>query len=509
MPNGGQERRLRQHPHQHTDGTRPALQGDHSAHFFGFSLKVPFWYPQKRYENIAKKRGILPMRGLTLSIRRLLTRSAAGLLMLLGMAGGASFVPAVAVAASAGAMTPAIGAHPQYQIIGSANPDVTFGCQLTTPAGCYGPAQIRAAYNIQPLLDAGITGAGRTIVIIDAFQSPTIQSDLHTFDTLFGLPDPTLNIIAPDGLTPFDPNDDNMVGWSGEITLDVEWSHAVAPGATIDLVLAKSNDDEDILSATKYAIEHNLGDTISQSFGENESCVPKDVLTKEHALFALAALKGMTVFASSGDWGAAQLTCDGSTYTLAASSPASDPLVTAVGGTLLDADGLTGAYHSETAWNEPQIEVGTGGGFSVLYPRPAYQIGSTGKHAGRGVPDVAYNAGVFTGVLTVWTAFGGTFVFRFGGTSAGSPQWAGIAALADQKAHHRVGFVNPALYLLSHTKEYAKDFHDITTGNNTFVGEGGNGITVTVNGFNAAQGWDPTTGLGTPNVANLLSLLCH
>ena len=231
-----------------------------------------------------------------------------------------------------------------------------------------------------------------------------------------------------------------------------------------------------------------------------------------HDLFVLAALKGITVFASSADQGAALPTCDGSTFFKSVSSPASDPLVTGVGGTLLDADGLTGAYHSESVWNEPAIEAASGGGFSTLYSRPAYQIGSTGRNNGRGVPDVAYNAGVFTGgVLAVWSSsgFGANLLFGFGGTSAGSPQWAGITALADQKAHHRVGFINPVLYALSFTKDYAKDFHDVTTGNNTFVGEGGDGVTVTVQGFNAAKGWDPATGLGTPNVANLLSLICE
>ncbi|HEY7349942.1 MAG TPA: S53 family peptidase [Ktedonobacterales bacterium] len=443
------------------------------------------------------------MPGFTQSIRRLLTRSATGLFLLLNMVGGAAFVPAVAVAAASGSMTPAIGAHPHYRLATKTpqgTQDAIFSCQLpTTTFPCYGPQQIRGAYNIQPLLDAGITGKGRTIVIVDAFQSPTIQDDLALFDAVFGLPDPTLNIIAPDGLTPFDFNDDNMVGWSGEISLDVEWAHAVAPDATIDLVLAKSNDDADILSATKYAITHNLGDTISQSFGEDESCVDPAILKQQHALFALAALKGMTVYASSGDDGAAQPTCDGSALHVAASSPASDPLVTSVGGTNLTADLDTGAYQSETAWDDGFGQ--SGGGFSVKYARPFYQIGATGHNKGRGVPDVAYNGGVFGGVVTAWgVPFGVGAFFIFGGTSAGSPQWAGISALADQKAHHRLGFINPALYVILHTSLYAKDFHDITTGNNRFDG---------VQGFDAGKGWDAVTGIGSPNVANLLALLCH
>src|SRR5262249_44403692 len=153
-----------------------------------------------------------------------------------------------------------------------AAPNATiFNCQVRATNRCYSPQQIRTAYDIQPLLDQDIDGTGHTIVIVDAFQSPTIQHDLALFDSTFGLPDPTFNINAPDGLTPFDPNDGNQVGWSAEISLDVEWAHAVAPGATIDLVLAKSNEYADILSVTKYAVDHNLGDVISQSFGEAES----------------------------------------------------------------------------------------------------------------------------------------------------------------------------------------------------------------------------------------------
>lgn len=201
-----------------------------------------------------------------------------------GFAGLVSFAVPVhiahaTVAARGSRLTPAVMQAPHYVVYaGTVSEGRTFRCQTTTPAGCYGPQQIRQAYEIQPLLDSGITGKGRTIVIVDAYQSPTIGSDLHTFDQLFGLNDPTLNIIAPDGLTPFDQSDANQTGWAGEITLDVEWAHAIAPDATIDLVLAKSNADADILSATTYAVNNNLGDVISQSFGEAESCADPAIL---------------------------------------------------------------------------------------------------------------------------------------------------------------------------------------------------------------------------------------
>jgi subtilase family serine protease len=410
-----------------------------------------------------------------------------------------------AAAASGGAKTPAIGVSPHYKVAGHANPAAppTFTCQVTTPAQCFGPAQIRAAYGIDKV---NADGAGRTIVIVDAFQSPTIQHDLDLFSQVFELPAATVNIVAPDGLTPFNQADPNQTGWAGEISLDVEWAHAVAPAANLTLVLAKSNDDADILSATKYAVDHNLGDVISQSFGEDERCVTPEIDAAQHRVFQAATLKGITLLASSGDQGAAQPTCDGSSFSKAVSSPAVDPLVTGVGGTLLDADGLTGAYHSETTWNEPDFEAGTGGGFSTKVPTPLFQ-----KQLGlpsRGVPDVAYNAGINTGVLTVWSTSGqgADLLFIFGGTSAGSPQWAGLTALAAQLRHARVGYLNPQLYALSLARPiYTALFHDITTGDNTFHGEAFGDPTI--QGFPATRGWDPATGLGTPKANNLVPVL--
>ncbi|HEY7046107.1 MAG TPA: S53 family peptidase [Jatrophihabitantaceae bacterium] len=402
-------------------------------------------------------------------------------------------------------MTPAIGAHPHYTVAGhvTSNPgDTTFSCQLTDPAECYGPTQIRAAYGIDKLGRRGLDGRGRTIVIVDSFQSPTIQEDLATFDAAFGLPDPAFNIIAPDGLTPFDQSDANQVGWAGEITLDVEWAHAVAPAAKIDLVLAKSNDDADILSATTYAVDHNLGDVISQSFGEAEQCMLPNLLDEQHRLFARAVAKGITLLASSGDQGAAQPTCDNTSFFKAASTPASDPNVTGVGGTRLFANGTTGAYQSEQVWNEPDFQAAGGGGFSVEYRTPAYQ--SAQRLPARGVPDIAYNAAIIGGVLAVWSSSGqgANLVFRFGGTSAGSPQWAGLIALTDQLRHGRVGTINSTLYGLALVPGvYNNLFHDVTVGDNTYHGD------VTVDGFPAKKGWDAASGLGSPRADRLVPTL--
>jgi subtilase family serine protease len=391
----------------------------------------------------------------------------------------------------------------RYEFTGNATDgQVLFHCQtrgrLGPPAApfCYGPDQIRAAYGVQPVLDSGITGAGRTIVIIDAFQSPTIQQDLALFDHVWSYPDPTFNMIAPDGLTPF-TGDPEQVLWASEISLDVQWSHAIAPGAAIELVLAKSASDADILSVTKYAVDHNLGDVISQSFGEAEACADPALLAKEHAVFEEATAKGITLFASSGDFGSAQPTCDGSSLVLSASTPASDPDVTGVGGTHLVADASTGAYGSETVWND---DFGaTGGGFSTVYRRPGYQAPFQSNETQRGVPDVAYNGDVRGGVIAAFgVPFGVGALFIFGGTSAGSPQWAGIIALADQKAGHRLGAINKTLYHIAKSKSYGSAFHDVTRGDNSAPG---------IPGFPAGTGWDAATGLGTPDAAQLIALL--
>jgi subtilase family serine protease len=418
-------------------------------------------------------------------------------------------------------------------------------CQLVgyTNGACYDPYQMRTAYGIDKLIAAGFTGKGKTIVIVDAFQSPRIVDQLNVFDSFYGLPglnglgaasDATLGTftqVAPDGLIPFDGGDDNMVGWAEEISLDVLWAHAIAPGANITLVLSQTNDDASMLSATKYAVDHNLGDVISQSFGEDESCVDSNIMKAEHALFAQATNKHMTLLASSGDDGVAQATCNGDSYHKAASSPATDPLVTAVGGTELHAafyclasrdcdpaaNPAPGTYQDEITWNENSIGIGaSGGGFSVLYKAPYFQTLALKGKKQRGEPDVSYNAAVMHGVLT-WLDIPGPNPdgsedlqgwYRFGGTSAGSPQWAAIVAIADQKAGKRLGFINQALYLYSISpSKYAALFHDITSGDNSADVYDSSDTEIYIPGFNAVKGWDAATGLGSPKVDALVSFL--
>jgi subtilase family serine protease len=405
-----------------------------------------------------------------------------------------------------------------------------FTCQvvnLSPGVTCYDPYQMRHAYNIDKLISAGFDGKGKTIVIIDAFQSPNIVHQLNVYNSFYGLPssnglggppNPSLGTftqIAPDGLTPFVPGDPNMTGWAEEISLDVLWAHAIAPGANITLVLAKSNNDADILSVTKYAVDHNLGDVISQSFGENESCVDPALLEQEHQVFANATLKNITLLASAGDSGAGLFNCDGTALVQAASSPATDPLVTTVGGTELHAaryclpthgcnpavNSVPGTYEGEIVWNESSIGIGaTGGGFSVLYDEPSYQKGTIHGGKQRGEPDVSYSAAVLHGVLTYLDIPGLPVRFYlFGGTSAGSPQWAAILAIAGEKAGYALGFINKAAYHIGQAQShYSASFFDVTSGNNSAFG---------VPGFNAGPGWDATTGLGSPRADQLVNYL--
>lgn len=219
-------------------------------------------------------------------------------------------------------------------------------------------------------------------------------------------------------------------------------------------------------------------------------------------MFAQATAKDITILASSGDQGAAQPTCDGKSFFLSASTPASDPYVTGVGGTQLFAS-ASGAYRAEIVWNESDLglpyNIGSGGGFSSIYPKPSYQQGVVpGKT--RDVPDVAYNAAVNGGVLV---DYNGAFLL-FGGTSAGSPQWAGVVALANQYHGERIGFLNPIVYNIGKKGSYKQTFHDIIAGNNSFFYLDGS---LRITGYSAQKGWDAATGWGTPIASALVPKL--
>ena len=387
-------------------------------------------------------------------------------------------------------------ALPNAQAVGGAT---LLPCQLPGSADpCYSPSQLRTAYRVQPLLGAGVTGKTRTIVIVDAFAPPGVARDLHHFDAAFGLKDPRLTVVAPDGAT-WDPSDDDQVGWSGEVDLDLQLAHVVAPEAALVLVEAKSDEDADIESAIGFAVQHDLGDVISMSFYEDERCMAAAELRQFSAAFRQATARGITLVAASGDLSAAQYVCDLTSNDLrqGVGYPAADPLVLGVGGTELHLRSSAGDYGSEQAWNDGgyYYALGTGGGFSRLFERPGYQNGTVHR-AARGVPDVSYSGAGYGAAIIYWgqDGTGGAF-YPFEGTSLGTPQWAGLVALADQVHRGRLGQVNAALYRAA-TMPGA--FHDIRRGNNdaNFVDD--SGLIESVPGYPAAAGWDPVTGLGSP-----------
>ncbi|MEM0502281.1 MAG: S53 family peptidase [Thermoplasmata archaeon] len=345
----------------------------------------------------------------------------------------------------------------------------------STPSG-YSPQQMQSAYGINTLLAQGYNGNGTTIVIVDAYGSSSITTDVNYFDNYFGLPKINLNIYYPEGKV----NVKNT-GWAQETTLDVEWAHAIAPGATIDLVVVKSASFNDLYVGLQNAV--NLKSTanvvaISMSFGAAESQTSTSILSQWDTLFSNAISQGITPIASSGDNGA----YDG-TSSLTVNFPASDPNVLSVGGTTLTI--TNNVWNGETTWS------GSGGGSSGYFAEPSYQKSvSLITNGYRGVPDVAYDANPNTGVSVYYS--GSWYVF--GGTSIGAPQWAGLIAIAAQIQGHGLGLVQSVIYSLASGSSYSQLFHDIVSGPS--------------NGYYYAQtGWDYVTGWGTPIASSLVPKL--
>jgi subtilase family serine protease len=468
------------------------------------------------------------------------TALAAGIMAAAAPAGSAATRPAT----SAGATTPGIIATPGAVRMGKAtqSPPSTAFCKANYGIDCFSPQQIRTVYNLAPVYANKVTGKGETIVIVDAFGSPTMAHDLSVFDKAYGLPaPPSFKTIAPAGkIPPWNKDNSDMTGWGGETTLDVEWAHSIAPGASILLVETSVSETEgvtgfpQIVEAEDYVLAHHLGDVISQSFSATEETFGNSpahdiaTLNKYHlrAAYQRAASDGVTVLTASGDSGAADVRKDGQTYytTPVTSWPDSDPLVTGVGGTQV----VEGGHHnySQVAWNDtyntPTQEaifgdggpnpLASGGGQSVLFDRPSYQnkVESV-VGAQRGVPDISMS-GSCSGAVNTYQSFPEQGVpagwYPVCGTSEATPEFAGIVALADQVAHHSLGLINPTLYTLSAQK--ARGIVDLTSGNNTVAfTQGTPPVTTTVTGFQAGKGYDLVTGVGTVNAAYFVYELAH
>ena len=485
------------------------------------------------------------------------------------------------LAVLAGALTRSGSAKVAYPIPHPAVSDYQF-IKATTPTQadcaavgrtCFTPQAIQSAYNVGPLYQQGYTGKGMTIAIVDSYGSDTMAHDLHVFNQAFGLQPmcgeegvtctasmPTFSELALNGSpeTKAQPGKgthlEDRSAWALEVALDVETSHAIAPEANI--LLVHSNNAEtlgvqgfpNMMLAEDYVVKNHLANVISQSFASAEDAFgsSQSLLNLRYA-FQNAAANGVTVLAASGDGGTAngtkQPTGQGGALIPypTVEWPASDPLVTGVGGTYLctdpnattnqprTADPIPGlgakcgsstfnaAHAAEVAWTF------SGGGFSHVFSRPDYQAGTlpAGSTAipasARGVPDIAFQASAGTGALVYLSLppdgndsnINQTGWYDIGGTSLSCPQWAGLIAIADQinKAKYNqtgLGPINPALYkLASNPAKYAADYFDIA--HTAIAGvENNNQGDPSVPGYPATQGWDPVTGLGTPNAAALI-----
>jgi hypothetical protein len=349
------------------------------------------------------------------------------------------------------------GATPLFHILGKPGPNAS------SPSG-YSPAQMRHAYGFDSLSQ---TGAGITIAIVDAFNDPTIMNDLHTFDTQFSLADPNLTIAYAQGSQPRTNG-----GWAQEISIDVEWAHAIAPGANIMLVECASNSNANLFGGVDYATQHGA-QIVSMSWRGGDK-------SSDTSLDAHFNHTGVAYVASSGDTGGT------------VGYPSTSPYVLSVGGTSLPLDSNGNLTGAETVWS------GSGGGPSGVEPEPGYQTSFGLSLSGRGTPDVSYDADPNTGVSVFDSTKSGGLSgwITFGGTSIGAPQWAGLLALVDQSRSTPISTNNltsRSIYSAAVGSLYASNYRDITSGS--------------AGSFSATAGYDFCTGLGSPLASSLVPYL--
>src|SRR6266446_4001050 len=423
----------------------------------------------------------------------------------------------------------------EWQFLSSGTTPPTEAACFARGRRCFNPTAMQNSYNLASVLAAGNQGQGKTIAVIDSFGSATIANDLNNFSTQFGLPHlcgeagvtctagmPTFTILQVQGSPPPNPpppnngtGKENHDLWAIEVSLDVEWAHAIAPMANIILITVPTAEVlgvqgfPQMMNAVQYVVDNHLADVISMSLGAGEGTFSGTAsLLQLRQAFIRAQTNHVTVLASSGDGGTSNALKvptknPGLIPYPSVGWPASDPLVTAVGGTRLCMDATTGLMVDNTS---PPSVCGTnagvrergwpfsGGGYSILFSRPAFQttlppgssyvgssVGAPGPNSNmRGVPDVAFQASSGTGPLVYMTepattssgtGCGGADPcsigwYVVGGTSCSAPQWAGLIAIADQIAGSDLGYINPALYQLAAGPNYGLYFFDVTIGNN-------------------------------------------
>ncbi len=416
------------------------------------------------------------------------------------------------------------------------------------PAGCgYTPADIQTAYNLKGLYSEGYNGNGQTIVIIDWCGSPTIESDANAFSARFGLPPLTSSNfrILYSSTTP------TCGGPDPEINIDVEWAHAVAPGANIDLVVPPSPSFMDVDDAELYALANGLGNVISGSYGSEEMFTPPAILNEENLINEIAAVMGISADFATGDAG--DYTFDFPLFNPASViAPADSPYATAVGGVSLAlksdnsiawqagwGNNETILIDSGTIFNPPLnlgFYAGSGGGPSAVFAKPLFQAGLPGTQ--RLLPDIAWLADPFTGAIIAITE---NFVYPplewtvYGGTSVATPMFSALWAIANEEAGQPLG--QAARYVYSMPAGTISDVVPVGSATNvtaTITDSPGSPMTYTAaevaapldgttiffdalwdipllqdttyvvtfgtdSGLMTAPGWDDVTGMGVPN----------
>jgi len=356
--------------------------------------------------------------------------------------------------------------------------------------GAYSPTDIKTAYDVMPLAARGFSGAGQPLGLfeLDVFR----QSNISIYDAQYGLSTTLPSVVSVDsGPLP--------AGGEIEVELDIEVMHAIAPSSPIT-VWAGPNTDVGAIDTYNAMVTSDTTKANSTSWGQCEPSTMASIMVALDNIFKQAAAQGQSFYAASGDTGA--FDCMGnpsSTFTgLAVDNPADDPFVTGVGGTTLRL-GTDSTYGSESAWSNPTRNppLGSGGGLSTTFSRPAWQTGpgvaNPYTSGMRQVPDVSLDADPTTGYSIYATDKGTTAWFDVGGTSAAAPAWAAFTSLVNQfRAAYdspRLGFANPMLYRLGSTTPLYPPFHDVITGDNLY--------------YPATAAWDYATGWGSFDAYNL------
>ncbi|GAA3519627.1 S53 family peptidase [Actinocatenispora rupis] len=390
----------------------------------------------------------------------------------------------------------------------------------------YTPDQLQSGYGVKGPIAKGTDGSGTTVAIVDAYASPTMQADADRYAQENGQGAYAAGQYSEKVFKPFDMQDEcgGEDGWNGEEAIDVEAAHATAPGATIRYVGAK-NCDTGLDEALNWIIQNRSADIVSDSWGNTGEDIPASSVKAEHTIFVQAAAEGIGMYFSSGDSGD-EVTA-GNTPSAQPDFPASDPYVTAVGGTSM-ALGSDNSYQFETGWGTDVAKVdytqnpaayastppgefvfGAGGGTSTLFDQPRYQRGvvpsslsrAYGGTPARVVPDVAALADPYTGMAVGRTIDGTYTVETWGGTSLACPLFAGVQAVASTHRHVAIGFANPMLYSMYKSSAYRDVLPQRTP---VAVATPSGSALVTFDhdsSLAAARGYDDVTGLGTPNGA--------